>query len=120
MIAYAVLSTMLTCWADPVGTTPTDAPGRTMNWPQFRGENSSGMGIGEDLPIEWSEQRNVAWKIPLPGLAWSSPIVWQGKVIVTTASSDRNPRNPKRDCTLAANGENRLTPISSWRFGVLT
>jgi outer membrane protein assembly factor BamB len=96
MIAFAVLSTMLTCWADPVETTPTDAPGRTMNWPQFRGENSSGMGIGEDLPIEWSEQRNIAWKIPLPGLAWSSPIVWQGKVIVTTASSDRKPEEPKK------------------------
>ena len=55
------------------------------NWPEFRGP--TGMGIVRDspLPIEWSSTRNIAWKQPVPGTGWSSPIVCEGRVYLTTA-----------------------------------
>ncbi len=57
------------------------------NWPSFRGLNASGVADGQNLPESWNGEtgQNIRWKIPIPGLAHSSPIVWQDKVFVTTA-----------------------------------
>lgn len=55
------------------------------DWPQFRGPNSDGHAKGVHTPMEWSDTQNVAWKIPIPGLGWSSPVVSNGKVFLTTA-----------------------------------
>jgi len=41
------------------------------------------------VPFEWSESRNVAWKVPIEGSGWSTPVVADGKVWVTTAAGDR-------------------------------
>ena len=52
--------------------------GRTasaQDWPEFRGPGGQGHSAERDLPLEWDETRNVAWKTPLPGLGWSSPVV---------------------------------------------
>ena len=54
-------------------------------WPQFRGPNSDGHAAGPDTPLVWSDQENVVWKTPIPGLGWSSPVVVDGKVFLTTA-----------------------------------
>jgi outer membrane protein assembly factor BamB len=54
------------------------------DWPQFRGPTGQGLAEGK-LPSEWSAVRNVAWKQPIPGNGWSSPIVWQGRIYLTTA-----------------------------------
>lgn len=56
-------------------------------WPQFRGPGSSGISLDENLPHEWGTERNVRWKVPIPGSGWSSPIVWGNKVFITTAVS---------------------------------
>lgn len=60
------------------------------NWPSFRGLNGSGIGTGEP-PVRWNVEtgENIAWKTPIPGLAHSSPIVWEDLVFVTTAVSSR-------------------------------
>jgi outer membrane protein assembly factor BamB len=42
---------------------------------------------GAPTPIEWSDTKNVAWKVDVPGLGWSSPVVADGKVFLTTALS---------------------------------
>lgn len=55
------------------------------DWPQFRGPNSDGHAVGPATPLEWSETKNIAWKTPVPGLGWSSPVVVEGKVFLTTA-----------------------------------
>ena len=54
-------------------------------WPQFRGP--SGQGVAEDvaLPVHWSESEGVKWKTPLPGRGWSSPVIAEGRIWVTTA-----------------------------------
>lgn len=55
------------------------------DWPQFRGPNSDGHAAGPTTPLTWSDTTNVAWKVPVPGLGWSSPVVSDGKVFLTTA-----------------------------------
>jgi outer membrane protein assembly factor BamB len=63
---------------------------RAEEWPQFRGPTGQGHSAEHDIPVEWSESRNVIWKTPLPGVGWSSPVVAAGKVWVTAAVKDRN------------------------------
>ena len=55
------------------------------DWPQFRGPTGDGHYTGPKLPAEWGPDTNVAWKAPIPGKGWSSPIVSKGKVYLTTA-----------------------------------
>jgi outer membrane protein assembly factor BamB len=59
------------------------------NWPQFRGPNASGVAEAGKPPVSWDVEKsqNVRWKTPVPGIAVSSPIVWDDKVFVTTAIS---------------------------------
>lgn len=55
------------------------------DWPQFRGPGGQGHSTETRLPVEWSETKNVTWKVPVPGRGWSSPVVAAGRVWVTTA-----------------------------------
>lgn len=55
-------------------------------WPQFRGPDGQGHGPeGSRFPTRWSEQQNIAWKVELPGLGWSSPVVDGQEIWLTTA-----------------------------------
>lgn len=60
-------------------------------WPSFRGEYASGAVDNQNLPETWDRKsgKNIKWKTLIPGLAHSSPIVWQEKLFVTTAISSR-------------------------------
>jgi len=55
------------------------------DWPQFRGPDGGGHADVAGLPLRWSDTENVAWKTPLEGLAWSSPIVVGDGIYLTTA-----------------------------------
>jgi hypothetical protein len=58
---------------------------RAENWPQFRGLQA-GVALDDPaLPDTWGVDQNVAWKVDLPGTAWSSPVVWGDHVFVTSA-----------------------------------
>lgn len=58
--------------------------GQTANWPQFRGPNGSGISTEKNLPDQWSADKNIQWKTPLPGRGHSSPVVWGNKIFLTT------------------------------------
>ena len=58
------------------------------NWPQFRGPHGNGHADATDLPLEWSDTKNVKWKTAIHGKGWSSPVVWGKQVWATTASED--------------------------------
>lgn len=58
------------------------------DWPQFRGPTASGTTEESKLPAEWGPDNNIAWKIEVPGVAWSQPIVWGDKVFLTTAITE--------------------------------
>jgi outer membrane protein assembly factor BamB len=60
-------------------------------WPGFRGPSASGVADGQRLPDTWNgvSRENIRWKAPIPGLAHSSPIVWEDRVYLTSAISSR-------------------------------
>ena len=58
---------------------------RAHDWTQFRGPSGDGVAAQSQHPHEWSTEKNVAWKAAIPGVAWSQPVVWGGKVFLTTA-----------------------------------
>lgn len=62
-----------------------DASLHAENWPEFRGPTGQGICHDGNLPVEWTNTRNVAWKAPIPGAGWSSPIVHAGRVYLTTS-----------------------------------
>lgn len=62
---------------------------RAEQWPQFRGPTGQGQSSERGLPFEWSESRNVVWKTPVPGSGWSSPVVADGRIWLTTAVKER-------------------------------
>ncbi len=64
-------------------------------WPQFRGPDGQGNAEGVELPVTWGEDKNIIWKAPLVGRGWSSPIVADGRVWVTTAE-EREPTPEER------------------------
>ena len=55
------------------------------DWPQFRGPGGQGHSTAKDLPLHWSESRNVRWKAPIVGRGWSSPVVLDKLVWLTTS-----------------------------------
>ena len=55
-------------------------------WPEFRGPDGQGHSDEQGLPLDWSESRNVLWKAAIPGAGWSSPVVANGRVWLTTAT----------------------------------
>ena len=67
-------------------TAASSAPRDTERfWPQWRGPLSTGAAPHARPPLEWSETKNVRWKVEVPGRGSSSPVVWNDLVIVTTA-----------------------------------
>ncbi len=63
--------------------------GASDTWPGFRGPSASGVADGQNLPDRWngSTLENIAWKVAIPGLAHSSPIVWDDRIYLTSAIS---------------------------------
>jgi outer membrane protein assembly factor BamB len=66
------------------------AHGQAAEWPQFRGPTGQGHAIDTDVPYEWSESRNILWKVPA-GQGWSSPVVGADAVWLTVAVEAHRP-----------------------------
>lgn len=64
-------------------------PGASANgasyWPAWRGPHGTGVSTTAKPPLEWSESKNVRWKVEIPGRGASTPIVWGDRVYVLTA-----------------------------------
>ncbi len=65
----------------------TALPLNAESWSQFRGPNGEGKTTAK-LPMELGEGKNVKWKTPMPGKAWSSPVVWGSQIWFTNAEAD--------------------------------
>ncbi|GIX04325.1 MAG: hypothetical protein KatS3mg114_0194 [Planctomycetaceae bacterium] len=60
------------------------------NWPAWRGPQGNGMSSERHLPIRWSPTNNVAWKLPLPGQAGATPVVWEQQIFLTSVDEQNN------------------------------
>lgn len=80
----AVLSVSLFLFSNIVQSQPKSADFVT-NWPEWRGIYNTGSVIGGTTPVEFSETKNVKWKVEIPGKGNATPIVWGNQIIVQTA-----------------------------------
>jgi outer membrane protein assembly factor BamB len=76
--------------------TATEVSGQSNNWPQFRGPTmNAAVADNADLPERWSETENIEWTAEIPGIGWSSPVVWGHRVFLTTVTADGDFEQPK-------------------------
>ena len=72
------------------------------NWPQWRGPSLNGISPETNLPVKWTTTENIAWKLPMPELSGSTPIVWGDRIFLNVAEKgslflwavDRNKGEP--------------------------
>ena len=76
--AYLSAAAIAPAAAQPAG----DAAGF---WPEWRGPLRTGAAPAGDPPVGWSEDANVRWKVPLPGLGSATPVIWDDRLFVLSA-----------------------------------
>ncbi|HSH15485.1 MAG TPA: PQQ-binding-like beta-propeller repeat protein, partial [Verrucomicrobiae bacterium] len=82
-LALPAFCLALACLAPALrGQNQADAQG---NWPQWRGPLKTGLAPQGNPPVQWSESKNVQWKVNIPGFGTSTPILWQDQVFILTA-----------------------------------
>jgi outer membrane protein assembly factor BamB len=64
------------------------------DWPQLRGPTGQGISSQRGLPLTWSADKNVVWKVNLPGAGWSSPIVIGERIFLTSYTGFMVPGKP--------------------------
>ena len=75
---------------------PTSTPtADTNDWPRFRGPTGQGTSSDSDLPLNWGESQNIAWKTPLPGSGASSPITFGDHIYLTSYTGFLVPGQPR-------------------------
>ena len=62
--------------------------GLLSDWPEFRGPTGQGYSDERGLPLTWSENQNVKWKVAIPGRGWSSPSIKGNRIWLTTATEE--------------------------------
>jgi outer membrane protein assembly factor BamB len=58
------------------------------NWPQWRGPNLNGVSSEKNLPVRWTPEENIAWKLAMPGFSGSTPIIWGDRIFLNVAEGD--------------------------------
>src|SRR5262245_2323085 len=72
-------------------------------WPQWRGPLMTGVAPNGDPPSEWSESKNVKWKVPIPGNGSATPVVWGEQIFVLTAVPSAKASGAQQFTALAVN-----------------
>ena len=60
------------------------------NWPSWRGPNANGLSSETGIATHWTKTKNVSWRMPLPGPAGSTPIVWEDRIFLTSVSENED------------------------------
>ncbi len=81
-ITFLVLISLTAC---PLPAGGEESISADTNWPHWRGPGTTGGAPSGDPPVEWSESKNVKWKIEIPGAGHASPVVWNDRVFILTA-----------------------------------
>jgi outer membrane protein assembly factor BamB len=82
-------------------STPILAAG---DWPEFRGPTGQGISVAKNVPLHWSATSNVVWKTAIPGEGWSSPVLVDEKVYLTTAITGSTSTSLRALCINAKDG----------------
>jgi len=87
-LGFVAISMAATLMFDVLAAAPSP------EWPGFRGPGMDGLALESTLPERWSARDHVTWAIEVPGQGWSSPIVANGIVYVTSAISGKPFKQP--------------------------
>ena len=68
----------------PVAQKPSDAAADRF-WPQWRGPHATGVSKTATPPLEWSDTKNIRWKVEIPGRGSASPVIWGDRLYLLTA-----------------------------------
>ncbi len=60
-------------------------------WPRFGGPNGIAVVRDTKLPVQWTD-KNILWKVKVPGIGNSSPVVWKDRIFFQTATKDATAR----------------------------
>ena len=86
------------------------------NWPHFRGPTlNASVADNPDLPETWSRTENVEWVADVPGLGWSSPVVWGRRVFLTTVTAAGEFEQPKPGLYAPAGRPDPVPLEHEWR-----
>jgi outer membrane protein assembly factor BamB len=58
------------------------------NWPQWRGPTLNGVSSEKNLPVKWTTEENVVWKVPMTGVSGSTPIIWRDRIFLNASDGD--------------------------------
>lgn len=58
------------------------------NWPQWRGPSLNGTSNEKNLPLRWTTEENISWKLALPGWSGSTPIIWGDRIFLSVADGN--------------------------------
>lgn len=71
----------------------TQIHAQEQNWTHFRGTNLNAVSESNNPPTTWSETNNIRWKTDLEGKGWSSPVVLDNQIWLTSATEDGKKMN---------------------------
>ena len=58
------------------------------NWPQWRGPSLNGISSEKNLPLKWSAEENITWKLTMPSWTGATPIIWGERIFLNVAEGD--------------------------------
>ena len=86
------------------------------DWNQWRGPSGVGISQAKSLPTQWSEKKNIAWKTPLPGRGWSSPVIEGDRIWVTAAHESLATEEASKKRLKSNTGGQSLIVLEKARF----
>jgi hypothetical protein len=90
------------------------------NWHQWRGPRADGLAPHGDPPIQWSEKKNVEWKVAVPGEGHATPIVWGDRIFVLSAvKTEREVESLNPPKMEPPGGYKTPRPLAYYRFTVI-
>ena len=104
LLAFAAMTAAVIAAADPEAE---------KFWAQWRGPHATGAAVNGNPPLEWSETKNVRWKVEIPGRGSSSPIVWGDRLFLLSAVP------AGVDTTASHTPRGAVTPRAPHRFVVM-
>lgn len=104
------------CWASFLFLNVALLPVGAEDWTRFRGPNATGMlSVDTELPVEWSETKNVRWSVDIPGIGWGSPVIVGDRVFVSTVVADEQGTDPQKGLYLGQGVREPAPGIHHWQ-----
>lgn len=104
IVALGLVGTEADDSGGPVADASDESSNPAADWPCWRGPNANSVADGRNLPVRWSKTDNIRWSMNLPGWGTSSPVVYGGKIFVTSEVEDDGTKSLLTLCYDRADG----------------